>query len=109
MTNYRNKYKQYYGIDFGKQYIVHHIDEDRNNNDIDNLLLLPNVLHSKYHQYKRELEMNFYKFQYLDLTEISMLSLGHGYDALTKFMKITKECEKWVIYKQQLDYKIKEI
>lgn len=47
--NYREKYKQYYGIDFGSDCAIHHIDFNRSNNDIDNLLLLPRNLHAKYH------------------------------------------------------------
>lgn len=48
-TNYRQYYKDYYGIEFGPDMVVHHIDFDRSNNNIDNLLLLPNTLHAKYH------------------------------------------------------------
>lgn len=32
--NYRKYYKEYYGIDFGSEYDIHHIDFDRSNNDI---------------------------------------------------------------------------
>lgn len=48
-TNYRQYYKDYFGIEFGSEMAVHHIDFDRSNNDINNLLLLPSRLHSKYH------------------------------------------------------------
>lgn len=47
--DYRQYYKDYYGIDFDKSMVVHHIDFDRTNNNIDNLLLMPRELHSKYH------------------------------------------------------------
>lgn len=49
LKDYRLKYKRYYDIDFDKDYSIHHIDMDRNNNDIDNLLLLPRGLHNKLH------------------------------------------------------------
>lgn len=55
--NYRKYYKEYYGIDFGSEYDIHHIDFDRNNNSIENLLLLPKSLHNKYHFYVRSLEV----------------------------------------------------
>ena len=48
-TDYRQLYKDYYNIQFGHDMVVHHIDFDRNNNDIRNLILLPNKLHAKYH------------------------------------------------------------
>lgn len=47
--NYRKYYKEYYGIDFGPEYHIHHMDFDKSNNDISNLLLLPGKLHSRYH------------------------------------------------------------
>lgn len=55
--NYRKYYKEYYGIDFGSEYDIHHIDFDRNNNDIKNLILLPKKLHNKYHVFVRSLEV----------------------------------------------------
>lgn len=48
-SNYRQYYKDYFGIEFGSEMAVHHIDFDRSNNDIGNLLLIPKELHAKYH------------------------------------------------------------
>ena len=49
-NDYISIYKDATGIDFdSSNYEVHHIDEDRSNNDIENLVLLPKELHSKYH------------------------------------------------------------
>lgn len=47
--NYRKYYKDYYGIDFGKEFDIYHIDINRENNEINNLILLPKRLHLKYH------------------------------------------------------------
>lgn len=49
MEDYRKKYKRFYDIDFDRDFAIHHIDFDRNNNEIENLLLLPRGLHNKYH------------------------------------------------------------
>lgn len=46
--DYRKFYKDYYGIDFGSDYVIHHIDFNNDNNDISNLLLLPNKLYRRY-------------------------------------------------------------
>lgn len=43
MKQYRNYFKNYYKLCFGKDYEVHHIDLNHNNNDISNLMLLPNI------------------------------------------------------------------
>ena len=37
LKDYRKKYKRYFGIDFGKEYAIHHIDGDHSNNDINNI------------------------------------------------------------------------
>ena len=47
--DYRQFYKDYYNIDFGDEFEIHHIDKDRSNNDISNLILLPNELHELFH------------------------------------------------------------
>jgi hypothetical protein len=47
-VNARQYYKDYFGIDFGDEYVIHHMDCDSENNDISNLLLMPKKLHSKY-------------------------------------------------------------
>lgn len=49
LKSYREKFKRYYGIDFSNKYEVHHIDLNRKNNNIENLVLLPSDLHRKYH------------------------------------------------------------
>jgi len=47
--DYRQYYKDYYGIEFDENMVIHHIDFDRSNNNIDNLLMMPKELHAKYH------------------------------------------------------------
>lgn len=51
--NYRKIYKDYYKASFEKELEIHHIDEDKNNNAIDNLILLPSNIHNLYHQYAK--------------------------------------------------------
>lgn len=48
-NDYRWIYKDHYGVEFGWDLVIHHIDYNHSNNDINNLLLLPKVLHSQYH------------------------------------------------------------
>lgn len=50
IMKYRQLYKKYYGIEFGADYEVHHIDMNHSNNSINNLILLPKELHRKLHQ-----------------------------------------------------------
>lgn len=47
--NYRKFYEDQTCVCLPKSFDVHHIDGDRMNNDIHNLVALPRLLHRKYH------------------------------------------------------------
>lgn len=94
MKDYRAIYKRHFCIDFGKDFSVHHIDFDRNNNDIDNLLLLPRGLHTKYHSCLLGCENNQHKISGI----IGDLS-GHRLTSLKNLAVALTEIEKWVKWK----------
>lgn len=50
MIQYRHFYAKRYGITIPKGYDIHHIDGDRENNSIGNLLLLPDWMHRELHK-----------------------------------------------------------
>ena len=51
MKNYGKIYADYYGIKWDSSlFEVHHIDRNRENNDIKNLVLIPKKLHAEYHR-----------------------------------------------------------
>lgn len=103
LKDYREKYKRHYGIDFGKEFAIHHIDENRNNNDINNLILLPNELHSKYHAQKEQLNIAFEDGICTKLTYsgIKVFELQLWY--LDKYVEVIKEVTKWVEFKFLVD------
>lgn len=50
MKDYRKLYAEAYGIEWDtKKYEVHHMDFNHDNNDLDNLVLVPKTLHHQYH------------------------------------------------------------
>lgn len=49
MTDYKKLYAQTYGITWDADLEIHHIDRNRQNNDISNLILLPGYLHHELH------------------------------------------------------------
>lgn len=100
LKNYRTKYKRYYGIDFGKEYAIHHIDGNRSNNDINNLVLLPTKLHSKYHFQKQIVESQPLPTQ---ISGNGLLGQSYYMNCLDSFLETLKECNKWHDYKQHLD------
>ena len=47
--DYRRLYENHYGITIPPEYDIHHIDFNHENNDINNLILLPKSLHQRIH------------------------------------------------------------
>ena len=100
LKDYRVKYKRYYDIDFGNDFVIHHIDCDHSNNDIKNLLLLPTVLHSKYHFQKQIVENMSVPTR---ITGNGLNSQSYYLSCLQDFIETLKECNKWFDYKMFLD------
>lgn len=48
-SGYRRKYERYLGVAIPKDFDVHHIDCNPLNDDIGNLVAIPNYLHKDYH------------------------------------------------------------
>ena len=102
MENYRKKYKEYYGIDFSSDYHIHHIDLDRTNNDISNLILLPKGLHAKYHFYLSRMHAKD------GLVSVSYkIDIWNGmtmdYDLMKGFCEAMQEINKWKLKKIELE------
>lgn len=53
-SNCREIYADYFKIQVKEGYHIHHIDFNPENNDIENLLLLPDDLHRRLHKVKNE-------------------------------------------------------
>lgn len=103
LKNYRLKYKRYYKIDFGSEYAIHHIDFNRKNNDISNLLLLPNDLHSKYHTYKSQFDAITENGLCLKLDYSSGMLLNMQLSYLDDLLKVLKDIDYWVELKYLVD------
>lgn len=64
--DYRRLYENHYGITIPPEYDIHHIDFNMDNNNIENLLLLPKDLHRKLHWVRNTSCVNldgFFDFQ----------------------------------------------
>ena len=107
LKDYRAKYKRYYNIDFDSDYVIHHIDFDRSNNDIKNLLLLPKELHQRYHFYLSAMCGSDWKSGKVEMkTKISYDLMPYTNDEyIYGFLETVKECRKWLQYKDGLDIK----
>lgn len=101
MGYYRHIYKRYYQIDFNDDFVVHHIDLNRQNNDIKNLLLLPKTLHQHYHLILNSLTMSpepHSKFL-LDLRLNNIVLTDYYFSQFKQLPLIIEECHKWLEWK----------
>lgn len=102
--NYRKKIEQTYNIKLSNKYVVHHIDFDRANNDINNLMILPRKLHGRYHFIVEGLMKNKNLKNYERKIDIRITS-NHCMSNLYQFYMIERveevldECSKWADYK----------
>lgn len=104
--NYNKKFKRHYNINFGKEYVIHHIDGNHSNDEISNLLLLPRKLHSKYHILKSVIDNHPLS------TTISGNQVNQGNYYLSyyeRFIEVLNECNKWHDFKMYLDGKLPNI
>lgn len=103
-NNYRELYKRYYGIDFGGEYDIHHIDFNRKNNTIENLILLPKELHHRYH-----FCINALRGQDGKIVMNAKIQLFNGctyeIDMVQQLCETMREIGKWKLYKVNLDWK----
>ena len=102
--NYRQYYKEYYGIDFGKDMDVHHLDFNRDNNNIDNLLLIPKEVHNKFHLC---CTLASAIKDYCSPQKLILKNSGSPYEVqmIKNYFDAIEEMEKWNSFKYY-DYKI---
>lgn len=102
MENYRKIYESQCNIKIPKGYVIHHIDFDRTNNNIRNLVMIPSDLHKEYHELK-----NLMSIVDIHLELTSLLDRGNGINTyalfnIEKFVKTYEECCKYVDYRDYL-------
>lgn len=98
IPDYNKFYKKYYNIEFDSEYVIHHIDENRENNDISNLILIPRNLHIEYHtcSARCEFENRIYgKSLFIDTL--------HGFNDLKEYYQIAEKLNPWIEFKESLD------
>ena len=104
MKDYKKYYAQYYNIEWDSNlFDVHHIDRNRNNNNIRNLVLLPKGLHRELHKVYNELDrvLTSTNDLLLIVAKESLNPYG-GYmvsDAISNYLYILTTCGKWGLKK----------
>lgn len=104
MTDYKKLYAEAYGITWDADLEIHHIDRNRQNNDISNLILLPGYLHHELHNCLNEAFFMSEPETAGDLVERMMermFNFGKSYDQeiFLRLSYILSECKRWGLLK----------
>ena len=112
IKDYRREFKEYYNLELSEEYDIHHIDLNHENNDMNNLMILPKILHIKYHSLLNDLRISKpIKTITLDLkihgNQINLNS--YNLQIIKDLISVLDECAKWYDYKLYLDGKLNNI
>jgi hypothetical protein len=95
IKNYIKFYKKITNTKFDSNlYHIHHIDENRNNNIIQNLVMLPKKLHHQYHFYKTDNIIEF-KTKITSYLDKGNFYNDYQYKCLIRFLNIYGKCCEW--------------
>jgi hypothetical protein len=92
--HYRKIYSILTGLEVPKDFEIHHIDFDRKNNDIKNLVALPKKLHRQYHFHLNIIKP--YRFPH-ELSDDQITNMV--YESTVTFIKVHRECMHWITYR----------
>ena len=104
MTDYKKLYAQTYGITWDADLEIHHIDRNRQNNNISNLILLPGYLHRELHNCLYESAFMSEQGTTGDIIERMMervFNYGNSYDqqVFLRLSYVLSECKRWGLLK----------
>ena len=101
--DYRKKYEEELGILLPKDYDVHHINQDRCDNSIENLVALPKPLHQRYHTVCYAVSPITLSDLPNDLT-FHNCNRGISYEIniLKEYDLVITECFKYIVYRDFL-------
>ena len=103
---YASMYIRMYGIDICDSDIqIHHIDHNRNNNELDNLVAIPKKLHEDYH--RLHFEMKIIDFKIPDVMCGGYVnSNSYNLGISTDYIAVLNECVDWINKRDMVRYAI---
>ena len=96
--NYRKFYENQYKVKLNKNFDIHHIDYNHNNNDITNLVALPKELHHRLHNaYNEYIQWcSNYSLDDIRLHTGALCSHTMFIESLTEYLNIVEECKVYM-------------
>lgn len=85
-----------------KGFDIHHIDGNHNNNNIENLLMLPREIHSRYHNVCRYIEGQTITTNIASSIEGGFMSKIYLFELHQELITVLEECKKWFDYKNHV-------
>ena len=98
--NYRKYYREKLEVNLDSSFVVHHIDGNRQNNDILNLVALPKRLHLKYHNQKAK-----YDFVVNSINEWNYFfkcEYKKYFSAIELFMDVKNEVAEYILIRDNI-------
>lgn len=100
MKDYRKIYADYYCIEWdSKLFEVHHIDRNRENNDVHNLVLLPKKLHKEYHRIISIIQYDFENGA--DIFNVTSFDIYHANEYI-KLFELKNSIANLYLFQSQL-------
>jgi hypothetical protein len=100
--SYIKIYQQYFGIIIPKNFDIHHLDLNPENNEIENLLMLPEKVHSQLHNSIKTCSYIEFTPEIKSVNEPGNKSNELSFDYASIFIEVYRECCKWKDYKEFL-------
>lgn len=95
--NYRKFYKETTGVEIPKGFDVHHIDGNRSNNDIMNLVAIPRNVHRSYHSHEM-----FLGEKLCFTVNCNPASYNYHINGIIKLSKSTEIIHGFIVYRNHL-------
>jgi len=100
--NYRKYYEEYFNVKLPKDFDVHHIDSDRSNNHIENLVAIPKALHTRYHQSVNQFHFNISESDLLITFNNCNVAIQYYLSVMENINNSLIECFDYIVYRDIL-------
>ena len=105
---YREDYEEHYKMRLDRSWEVHHIDYNHDNNDMNNLVAIPDYLHRKLHKAHFRFELAKQNFTLSDIKIHSGKLCSHTefMSALSDYIETVEKCTPYINLRNFGNYEV---